>query len=78
MNRRATVTASNSLYERLAPIKPTPLNRHRGDLNRRSSRLKRIFFEVPNRIGRAGQREPVHEIARTYNVSHSTISRLKA
>ena len=24
-----------------------PLNRHRGDLNRRSSRLKRIFFEVP-------------------------------
>jgi hypothetical protein len=41
------VTASNSLYERLAPIKPTPLNRHRGDLNRRSSRLKRIFFEVP-------------------------------
>jgi hypothetical protein len=23
-----------------------PLNRHRGDLNRRSSRLKRIFFEV--------------------------------
>jgi hypothetical protein len=24
-----------------------PLNRPRGDLNRRSSRLKRIFFEVP-------------------------------
>ena len=24
-----------------------PLNRHRGDLNRQSSRLKRIFFEVP-------------------------------
>jgi hypothetical protein len=24
-----------------------PLNRHRGELNRRSSRLKRRFFEVP-------------------------------
>ena len=32
-----------------------PLNRHRVDLNRRSSRLKRIFFEVPlpNRPNRA-------------------------
>jgi hypothetical protein len=31
----------------LQPAGRRPLNRHRGDLNRRSSRLKRIFFEVP-------------------------------
>ncbi len=33
-----------------------PLNRHRAALNRRSSRLKRIFFEVPNWSVRAEYR----------------------
>ncbi len=47
-----------------------PLNRHRAALNRRSSRLKRIFFEVPNNLallyyaqGQYSQAEPLYQRA---------------
>jgi hypothetical protein len=73
----ATLRGGKHSPERIAKraVCRRPLNRHRGDLNRRSSRLKRMFFEVPLRQLAIGSLRPDREVATAVSSDLNCVSR---